>query len=249
MGGVTRVNRVLLITGATSDVGMGLLEKTHHNYDFIYLQYCHMNERFSRLVKEIGLTTKLFLLEANFLHNEDIFRMIETIKDNGVIPNNIVHLPAPKIYNKQFHKDKWMNYEKGWQVSFHSIVEILQAFIPFMVAQHYGRIVFMLTNSTLNLPVKFQASYVSIKYALLGLMKSLSVEYVDKGITVNGISPDMMSTKFLSELPEMIIENNVFNSPLKRNIYVEEVIPVFELILSDLGTAITGQNIGISGGL
>ena len=160
-----------------------------------------------------------------------------------------MHLPAPKIYNKQFHKDKWMNYEKGWQVSFHSIVEILQAFIPFMVAQHYGRIIFMLTNSTLNLPVKFQASYVSIKYALLGLMKSLSVEYVDKGITVNGISPDMMSTKFLSELPEMIIENNTFNSPLKRNIYVEEVIPVFELILSDLGAAITGQNIGISGGL
>ena len=89
----------------------------------------------------------------------------------------------------------------------------------------------------------------TIKYALLGLMKSLSAEYIDKGITINGVSPDMIETKFLSNIPELIIEKNKVNSPLGRNIYIEEVIPVIQHMLSDLGASMTGQNIVISGGI
>jgi 3-oxoacyl-[acyl-carrier protein] reductase len=90
---------------------------------------------------------------------------------------------------------------------------------------------------------------VTVKYALLGLMKSLAVEYADKGITVNGVSPDMMETKFLSDIPEMIVEQNRENSPLGRNILVEEVTPLMKHMLSDAGASMTGQNIGITGGL
>lgn len=130
-----------------------------------------------------------------------------------------------------------------------SIVLILQEFIASMAKNRYGRIVFMLTGNTKNIPAKYQTSYVTVKYALLGLMKSLSVEYMDRSITVNGVSPDMMETKFLSELPELIIEQNRERSPLGRNIYVEEVVPVIRLILSDSCASMTGQNIGITGGL
>lgn len=68
--------------------------------------------------------------------------------------------------------------------------------IPNMAKKKYGRIVFMLTSCTINNPPKYQSSYVTVKYALLGLMKALAVEYADRGITVNGVSPDMMETKF-----------------------------------------------------
>ena len=146
----------------------------------------------------------------------------------------------------QFHKDSWEKYDLGWEVSVHSIVEILKEFIPFMSKQKYGRIVFMLTNYTIK-PVKFQSSYITVKYALLGLMKSISVEYADKGITVNGVSPDMMETKFLSEIPELIIEQNAANSPLGRNIKVEEVIPVFKEMLFDEEGVKTGLNIAVNG--
>ena len=48
--------------------------------------------------------------------------------------------------------------------------------------EYMGKVVFMLTSCVLNMPSKYQASYVTAKYALLGLMRSLSVEYADKGI-------------------------------------------------------------------
>lgn len=243
------MDKVLILTGASSEIGMKLLERIYHNYSCIYLQYRQMNEGLSALIDRVGKNVNVIPIQADFSKEADVRRMIEIVKRKGDMPNHIVHLPAPKAYNKQFHKDNWANYEEGWEVSFRSIVMILQAFIPGMARQRYGRVIFMLTSCTLNFPAKFQASYVSVKYALLGLMKSLSVEYIGKGITVNGVSPDMMETKFLSDLPKMLVESNAYNSPLGRNICPEEVIPLFDLLLADSSGAITGQNIGISGGL
>lgn len=44
------------------------------------------------------------------------------------------------------------------------------------------------------------------KYALLGLLRTLSVEYEKKGIMINGISPGMMETKFLDGISRLVVE-------------------------------------------
>lgn len=125
---------------------------------------------------------------------------------------------------------------------------ILQAFIPKMSKQNYGKIVFMLSAYLLGIPPKFQSPYITVKYALLGLMRNLASEYAAKGIMVNAVSPDMMETKFLSELPELIKEQSAKNNPLGRNIFVDEVVPTIEYLLSPGSDVVTGQNIGVTGG-
>lgn len=243
------MKKVLLITGASSEVGTQLYKNVYQNYDTVFLQYRNLNEDLREIIAELSPLVDTRAICADFNDEQSVFDMIDFIKETGESPNAIVHLPSPKAYNMQFHKDNWDNFELGWEISVHSAVRLLQAFIPAMAKQKYGRIIFMLTSCTLNCPAKFQASYVTVKYALLGLMKALSVEYASKGITVNGVSPDMMETKFLSEIPEMIIEQNRENSPLGRNIKIDEVIPVINYMLSDAGAAMTGQNIGIMGGV
>lgn len=243
------MKKILLITGASSEVGIALLQTVYEDYERIYLQYRTMNKALQDTVAGLSKRVELILLEADFTKAESVENMIQEIRESGILPNHVVHFPAPKAYNRQFHKDKWENYELGWEISVHSIVLLLQEFMKDMVKDRYGRIVFMLTGNTQNLPAKYQAGYVTVKYALLGLMKALAVEYINRGITVNGVSPDMTETKFLSELPELIIEKNREKSPLGRNIYIEEIVPVIKLLLSDSGASITGQNIGITGGL
>lgn len=66
-------------------------------------------------------------------------------------------------------------------------------------------------------------------------------------ITVNGVSPDMMETRFLSEIQELIIKKNAEQNPLGRNMTVKDVIPAIDYLLSDKAEAVTGQNIGITG--
>lgn len=243
------MGKVLLVTGASSEVGIRLIEEIYSDYDRIYMQYRTMNNELQQLIERLEPECNIVPIQADFSDVESVNNMIDEIKKSTILPDNIVHIPAPKAYNKQFHKDRWENYESGWDISVRSIVLILQAFIANMAKNRYGRIVFMLTSCTNNNPPKFQSSYVTVKYSLLGLMKSLSVEYISKGITVNGVSPDMMETKFLSELPELIVENNRENSPIGRNIYVDEVVPVIQYMLSDSAASMTGQNIVISGGL
>ena len=139
-------------------------------------------------------------------------------------------------------------YEAMMQVSFYSIVEILKAFIPAMQKQKYGRILFMLSAYTTIPDPKYAAPYVASKYALLGLKKSVSAEYAAKGITVNGISPQMIETKFLKEVPELIVEQDKSVSPLGR-LQKEDILPTMKLLLSDEATAITYENISITGKL
>jgi 3-oxoacyl-[acyl-carrier protein] reductase len=246
---VDTVEKILLVTGASSEVGMRLVDEIYADYDLIYLQYRTKNDSFEKILSAHEGEGKIVPLQADFTDETNVSQMIEKIKETGKLPNQIVHLPAPKAYNKQFHKDKWENFQLGWEIEVHSIVTLLQTFIPSMAKNRYGRIVFMLTSCTQNYPAKYQSAYVTVKYALMGLMKSLSVEYADKGITVNGVSPDMMETKFLSDIPEMIVEQNRESSPIGRNILVDEVTPVIRYMLSDHGAAMTGQNVGISGGL
>lgn len=239
--------KILLVTGASSEIGTALIRSISHEYNRIWAHYNHSAFEIEMLQREIG--EKVIPVQADFLDEDSTRDMIGLISGSGALPGDVVHLPAPKPFNRQFHKQRWENYQKEIDTSLRSIVMILQAFIPEMAKRRHGKIVFMLSAYLLGVPPKYQSPYITVKYGLLGLMRNLSAEYASKGITVNAVSPDMIETKFLSDLPELIIEQSAKNNPLGRNIRVEEVVPAIEYLLSDAANAVTGQNIGVTGGV
>lgn len=239
-------NKILLMLGASSDIGCELIKRNADKYDVILAHYCRSDERLKALQQQIG--DKIQLLQADFMDRESVQHMIEEIRQRDLSPTHIVHLSAPKFYNVKFAKSSWEQFEEGLQTSLRSIVEIARAFVPVMAKAKFGRVVFMLTSCVQNTPPKYLSPYVTAKYALLGLMKSLAVEYADKGVSVNGVSPDMIETRFLSDISDIIVQKNAMDSPIGRNLTADDVMPVFEYLLSDEAAAITGQNIAITGG-
>jgi 3-oxoacyl-[acyl-carrier protein] reductase len=117
-----------------------------------------------------------------------------------------------------------------------------------MAKDGFGKIVFMLSSVCYGVPPKTLAHYTTTKYALLGLMKALAAEYADKHISINAVSPSMMDTSFLSELPAKLIEISAAAHPLKRNASTREVAPIIKFLLSRDADYITGANIPIAGG-
>lgn len=239
-------DKVLLVTGASSDVGCALVKNVADKYSKILVHYHSGNELIGELIKQFG--EKIVPLQADFSNQADIEKMLETIKDLGVMPDHIVHLPAIKAYNSNFHKDNIENLEKMFKVSVESISRILQKCIPYMSKQKYGKIIFML-SSYVEEPVSYQAFYITTKHALLGLMKSLSVEYASKNIQVNAVSPSMIETKFLSDIPELIIQDNAQKNPAGRNLTVDDIIPVFADLLDDEKGYVSGKNICVTTGI
>ncbi len=90
--------------------------------------------------------------------------------------------------------------------------------------------------------------YVAVKSALLGYMRAAAVEYGEKGVCINGISPNMMETKFLQNIDEKIVQMTADSSALKRNIRVEETINGIAYLMSDEASYVNGTNLNLSGG-
>ena len=239
--------KVLLVTGASSDVGTALIRRIGQQYGTVFAHYRSSEGTVADLRTAFG--DRIVPVQADFSDPESTEKLIETIRKSGKTPDHIVHLSAGKARNLQFSRTSWEGFRQELDTSLRSIVMILQAFLPGMAGNRYGRVVFMLTSYVLGVPPKFQSMYITSKYALLGLMKSLAAEYAARGITVNAVSPDMMETKFLSDLPDLIKEQSAKNNPLGRNITVDETVPAIEYLLSAGSGAVTGQNIGITGGV
>ena len=239
-------HKALLVTGASSEVGRALIRRVAKNYEIVWAHYCRTLEPLEELRRELG--EKIVPVQADFLDEASTRAMIDRIMASGQAPDHVVHLSAPKTFNERFHKCRWDDYQTGIDASLRSIVLMLQAFLPVMAKQRYGRVVFMLTAYLIGVPPKYQSPYITVKYALYGLMRNLAAEYADKGVTVNAVSPDMIETRFLENIPELIIRQNAERTPLKRNLTVADVVPAFAYFLSDEAEAVTGQNFGITGG-
>lgn len=239
------MDKTILITGASSDLGMDYIRKKGQDYTKIIAHFHHDNDKFAALRADYG--DKLTAVEADFADQDSVKGFVEAVKAQGIVPTHVLHLVSPPAGSVRFHKCTVPEYEHMMQVSFYSIVEILRAFLPAMQKAGFGRIVFMLSAYVKIPDPKYAAPYVAAKYALLGLMKDIAAEYASKGITANGISPQMIETKFLKDIPELILEKQRTAGPMRRLLITDDVLPVMDMLLSD-AAAVTGENIGITGG-
>jgi len=124
----------------------------------------------------------------------------------------------------------------------------LNRFLPKLSKEKRGKVVLMLSSYVLGVPPKALSHYTTIKYAMLGLVKSLASEYSEKNIQINAISPSMVETKFLDNINEKLVELSSYNHPLKRNAIVEDITPIIKMLISNESDYINGVNIPITGG-
>lgn len=234
-----------MILGASSDIGCAFIERYHDKYDHIIAHYNSNQTRIDGLAAKTG--QKLIPLQADLSEKESIERFINSIISQNIYPDKILHLAASKIRSVRYSQCTDKIFYDEMKCSLLAFVDIVGAFIPCMAKRKYGSIVVMLSSVTDGEVPKFMSPYVVSKYALLGLVKALSAEYAVKGINVNAVSPEMIDTQFISEMPEMFVELNRENSVAGRNLNINEIIPSLDYLLSDGARMITGQNIVISG--
>ncbi len=239
-----RENKTLFVTGASSEIGTALIEQVADNYDTIVAHYRSSAGRLLPLEEKLG--EKLVMVQADFADATSVRKMLDFMTERQLKPDHIVHLAASPMENEKFKKLDWCNFAESTETNIRPIVDILEEFMTVMAKQKYGKVVFMLSAVTLGMPPKYKSVYTTTKYALLGLMKSLAVEYADKGITVNGVSPEMIDTRFLNNLPDLIKEMNADTMPMKANLTVNQVVPTVSFLLSDGADMISGQNIAIT---
>lgn len=234
-----------LIIGASSDVGMNLIKSLDKDTRVL----AHYNRSDAGL-KDVAATcaAEVVLLQADLSSEAEVMSLLDRIEADCDVPDKIVCLAAAPVENIRFKDVQWADFEKDINISLKATVLVLNRLLPKMAKAKNGKVVLMLSSYVLGVPPKALAHYTTIKYALLGLMKSLASEYGASNIQVNAVSPSMIDTKFLSTINEKFIELNAYNHPLKRNAKVDDVTPVIKMLLSPDADYINGVNIPITGG-
>lgn len=74
------------------------------------------------------------------------------------------------------------------------------------------------------------------------------MEYADKGISINGISPALVETRFTEKMHDFLKEENAKLSPIGRNLMVKDILPTIRFLMSEGSDCINGQNICVTCG-
>lgn len=116
-----------------------------------------------------------------------------------------------------------------------------------MRKQRYGKII-----NTASVVVRGnigQANYSASKAGIIGLTRTLALEYARSNITVNCIAPGFIDTPMTAAIPEKIKAAALERIPLGRMGRPEDVADLHLFLASDESNYITGQVIFIDGGV
>lgn len=235
------MSKILFVSGANSSIGSKLIEKVIEDFDTVIAHYSHNHDFIDKLISKNG--NKIVPVQSDFNSRESIGNMLQLLEEKEIKPTHFVHLVASKFEYVKFIKSNLEPFDQEMQTDYFSFIQLCQAFFPDMVKNRYGKIVVMLTAYTITSQPNYMSDYVSSKFALLGLVKALASEYAAKGIRINGVSPEMINTKFIQALPSNVLDDVKKSRSSKRLLEVEDILPTIEFLLSEVSDSITGQNI------
>ena len=233
------MTRTILITGATSSFGQELIARLPSDTKIIAQSRQPLRSKNSNDPRIISVISDLS--NTNFLSD------FESQMDFSQV-DEVVHFAAAPMLMQNFSATKSEQLLVDYQTNFLSIVSLLTRVAATQKQnQRQIRVVVMLTDM-LRSPKKGETSYITSKFALLGLIKSLSAEYSGNDLRINAVSPSLIETKYVGHFPEFLRKDISNKHPMKRHCTVAEVIDSVEFLLSPQSSFINGQNIFINGG-
>lgn len=233
------MTRTILITGATSSFGQELISRLPSETRIIAQSRQSLPALISKDPRIINVVSDL--------SKSDFLKDFESQIDFSQV-DEVVHFAAAPMRMQNFSATKSEQLLVDYQTNFVSIVSLLAKVAATRKQnQRQIRVVLTLTDM-LRSPKKGETSYITSKFALLGLIKSLSAEYSGSDLRINAVSPSLVETKYVGHFPEFLRKDISNKHPMKRHCTVAEVIDSVEFLLSPQSSFINGQNIYINGG-
>ena len=236
-------NKKILVTGATGGIGREIVKK------FISLE--------GNVIATGTNLERLDLLKKDFSNVKIIrFDISDHSKIEEFIDNTTTQLTGLDILinNAGTNMDnlslrmKDEEWKKIIDINLTSTFLLSKYAIKKMLKNKYGRIVNIssIVGHTGNLG---QANYAASKAGIIGMTKSLAIEYAKKNITLNCVSPGFIQSKMTDNISESVKSVLTSRIPMSRLGNAEDVANSVAFLSSDQASYITGETIHVNGGM
>lgn len=164
------------------------------------------------------------------------------VEIDGLVINAGINIPAP-IGDLSIQ-----SWEEIYEVNLTAGFALASTLVPLMAARGFGRVV-AISSTYADRARIGRAAYGASKAGLEALVRSLALEFADKGVVANCVAPGFVDTELTrrNNSPE-VMASLLSRVPIGRLASVAEVADTVAFLLGPSNTYITGQTIAVDGG-
>jgi len=234
--------RRALVTGGSGTIGSAICRRLAAAGLQVIVHANHRLEEAERLARELGAgaSAVAFDVTDGARAGEALEALLEAAPIDVLVNNAGVHDDAafPAMSRTQ--------WERVIDVSVHGFYNVTRPLVMPMVRTRWGRIV-SVTSVAAQTGNRGQANYAAAKGALHAATKSLALELASRGVTVNAVAPGIIASPMSDAAFDA--ETIARLVPMQRTGKPEEVAELVAFLASDAAGYITGQVVGINGGM
>lgn len=240
--------RVAVVTGGASGIGEATVRRLCADGLPTVINYFSSEAKAEALASELSFKGySVMTVRADVSKSAEVNDMIAKVSADFGTPYILVNnsgIAQQKLFT-DITDDDW---NRMINTNLTGVFNCCRAVLPYMIHEKRGRII-NVSSMWGQVGASCEVHYSAAKAGVIGLTKALAQETAPSGITVNCVAPGAVETKMMASFSKEDIDALCNDIPLMRLGKPEEIAAAVSFLASDSAEYITGQVLGVNGGM
>lgn len=230
-------NKIVLVTGSAKNLGRAIAVDLAKQGARVIIHYYHSKKEAEETLTEVKKYSDGIVVPADVTNQKEVDTMIQTIKKQFGSIDILVNLVGNFIF-EPMTTTSFAQFKDVIETNLYTTFLCSHAVLPHMKKKRWGRIINFGCVGAESITIREKTTpYYIAKTGVIMLTKILASTYAPYGITINSISPGILTTS-IAKPP----------TPTGRFAEFEDMIHAINFLLTAESQYINGANIEVAGG-